>query len=94
MSILSDLFKGKPRNLPNNVKNIQDVGQDGTKLYLGSQSLTWSAKQRKEAIAKGIVKPDMAYSEQELIPDANYGVWATNNTVESQVEQREEMPRG
>ncbi len=94
MSILSDLIKGKPRNLPNDVKNIQDIAEDGTKLYLGSESLTWDAKQRKEAIAKGIVKPTMAYSEQELINSSSNGAWATTSTVENQLEQREEMPRG
>ncbi len=93
MSIINDFLKGKMHNLPNDVQNLPDIAEDGTKLYLGCHSLTWDARQRKEAIAKGIVKPSMAYSEEELVNNSTQGVWATKSTVESQLEQRESTPQ-
>ncbi len=78
----------------NNLQSASGIASDGTKVYLGSKSLTWDAKQRRDAIAKGIVKPAMAYSQQELTTNEDTGVWASQSTVDSQVKLREETPRG
>ncbi len=97
MSIINNLFKGKAHNIKNNSQSsnntIQDVAEDGTKLYLGSESLTWDAQQRKNAIENGYVKPSMAYSQQEQIVNPNIGVWETDETVENQVNLRENTPQ-
>lgn len=90
MSILSSFYHGETSDLPNDVHGVAD---DGTKIYEGRASLTQNAQRRREAMEDTIVRPAMAYSEEELIPGDN-GAWATPHTVESQLEQREEMPRG
>ena len=91
MSILSSLYHGHPVDLPNEVHNT--TAEDGTKIYYGSASLTQNAQQRKDALAAGAVQPAMAYSEEELIPCPE-GAWAPPHTVESQLENKEEMPLG
>ncbi len=94
MSLLGDLYNDKALNLPNDVHNDAGIADDGTKVYLGSDTLTWDAKQRRDAIASGAVKPAMAYSQDELVKNAQTGLWATTDTVESQINLRENTPRG
>ncbi len=94
MSILNDMYSGKKIELPNEVHNEDGIANDGTKVYLGSESLTWDARQRRNAIASGAIKPDMAYSQQEFVKNETTGLWATKSTVDAQVELREETPRG
>lgn len=90
MSILSSFFHGETNDLPN---DVHGAANDDTKIYEGRASLTQNAQRRRDAMAQADVRPAMSYSEEELIPGDN-GAWATPHTVESQLEQREEMPRG
>ncbi len=94
MNYFNDNYTEKSIELPNEKTSSSGVAPDGTKVYLGSASLTWGAKQRRDAIAKGAVKPAMAYSQQEFTAEGKSGLWATNSTVEEQVELRKNTPRG
>ncbi len=76
------------------IYNEEGIAEDGTKVYLGSGSLTWSANQRRMALQNNAVKPAMAYSQEEFIKNEKTGLWATEKTVQEQVEQRQDMPRG
>ncbi len=94
MDINKDINNDILIDLPNNVHNEAGVAEDGTKVYLGSQSLTWDANQRKQALQSKAVKPAMAYSQEEFVANEHTGLWATQKTVENQVKQRQDMPKG
>ncbi len=94
MNSSNENYSEKGIGLPKEATSSAGIANDGTKVYLGSESLTWDAKQRKEAIAKGVIKPAMAYSQQEYEQNASTGLFATQATVEEQVSLRENTPRG
>lgn len=91
MSILSSLFHHENHDNPNEVHNI---AERDTIEFDKVSILTAQAKQRKAAMQKRDVHPDLYYSHQEEILNQKGEIWETPHTVASKLEEKEEYPRG
>lgn len=86
MSILSSLVHHEIHDLPNAVHNTQDSCKP-------ESVLSSEAKKHLTAMKEKSVRPAMYYSEDVRRPYKN-GAWQNAHAVESEVELREETPRG